>query len=165
MIIKTKEFALRPPRLSDAENLFVFQQDKEIRKNMAFVPKSADDIKKSILAERKRKDRETLVIDIEGEAVGEITISMVIQNHKGKIGYWLAKKHRGKGLMTKIVRMATDYWFKKYNLKRIYAHTRTFNKPSIKVLEKAGFRFEGRIRKDVMKDGKYYDNFLFAKIR
>ncbi|MEM3593035.1 MAG: GNAT family protein, partial [Candidatus Micrarchaeia archaeon] len=95
----------------------------------------------------------------------EITLSMIIPNHKGKLGFWIAKEYRRKGIMTKAVKLATDYWFKKYRLKRIYANTRKWNKPSARVLEKAGFKFEGLIRKDVMKDGKYYDNLLFAKIR
>lgn len=164
-IIRAKGFTLRPPKLSDAENIYFLQQDKEAKRMFVSVPKSADQVKKGIIAERKRTDRETLVIDIGGEAVGDICISMIVPNLKGKIGYWIAKEHRGKGLMTKVVKIATDHWFKKYNLRRIYANTRPFNKPSARVLEKAGFRFEGRIRKDVLKDGKHYDNLLFAKIR
>ncbi|MEM3408152.1 MAG: GNAT family N-acetyltransferase [Candidatus Micrarchaeia archaeon] len=163
--IKTKDFVLRPIGINDAKNIYLFQQDAEAKKNLAWIPDSIERVKKDIIAELKKKDRETLVIDVEGQAVGEITLSMIIPNHKGKLGFWIAKEYRRKGIMTKAVKLATDYWFKKYRLKRIYANTRKWNKPSARVLEKAGFKFEGLIRKDVMKDGKYYDNLLFAKIR
>jgi len=156
---------LRPPRLSDAESIHLLQQDEYARSMGWSAPKSVESVRKGIIADRKRKDRETLVIDIGGEAVGDITISMIVPNLKGKIGYWIAKGHRGKGLMTKVVKLATDRWFKKYKLRRIYANVRPFNKPSARVLEKVGFKFEGLIRKDVFKFGKYHDNLLFAKIR
>jgi len=164
-IIKSKEFTLRPPKLSDAKNIYLLQQDKEAKRMFVYVPNSIEKVRKDLVFERKRKDRDRLVIDIGGEAVGDIGITMIVPNLKGKIGYWIAKEYRGKGLMTKVVKLATDHWFKKYKLRRIYANTRPFNKPSARVLEKAGFKLEGLIRKDVLKDGKYYNNLLFAKIR
>lgn len=138
--IKTKEFVLRPLHINDAENIYLFQQDAEAKKNLAWIPDSIERVKKDIIAEQKKKDRETLAIDIDGQAVGEITLSMIIPNYKGKLGFWIAKEYRGKGIMTKAVKLATDYWFRKYNLRRIYANTRKWNKSSARVLEKSRFQ-------------------------
>ena len=35
----------------------------------------------------------------------------------------------------------------------------------LKVLEKAGYEFEGRLRKSAIKDGKFCDQLLYAKIK
>lgn len=49
--------------------------------------------------------------------------------------------------MTKAIKLFTNYSFKKFRLVRIQANVRTFNKTSVKVLEKAGYRLEGIQRK------------------
>jgi len=54
---------------------------------------------------------------------------------------------------------------KKYKLRRIEARARTYNKSSARVLEKAGFKLESILRKNVLKDGKLYDDFLYARLR
>ena len=48
---------------------------------------------------------------------------------------------------------------------RIYAYVFSWNKASMKVLEKAGYKLEGILRKDVKKNNKFIDTFLFAKVR
>ena len=67
--------------------------------------------------------------------------------------------------MTKAVKLITDYSFKKYKIKRISGRCRSFNKVSAKILEKAGYSFEGKHRKEIYKNKKYYDNLYYAKIK
>jgi RimJ/RimL family protein N-acetyltransferase len=40
-----------------------------------------------------------------------------------------------------------------------------WNKPSARVLEKAGYLLEGRLRKSVTKDNRTIDEFLYAMVR
>ena len=40
-----------------------------------------------------------------------------------------------------------------------------FNLPSARVLEKAGFAFEGRLRQSAYKDGTLIDQLLYARVR
>jgi RimJ/RimL family protein N-acetyltransferase len=40
-----------------------------------------------------------------------------------------------------------------------------WNGPSARVLEKAGYVFEGRLRRSVIKDGKTIDQLAYAIIR
>ncbi len=67
--------------------------------------------------------------------------------------------------MTKVRKVFIKYAFKQYKLRRIYALCRTHNKASARVLEKSGFKLEGTIKNDVLKDGKYYDGYLYARVR
>jgi RimJ/RimL family protein N-acetyltransferase len=40
-----------------------------------------------------------------------------------------------------------------------------WNRASARVLEKAGYEFEGRLRKSVTKDGKTIDQLMYAVVR
>jgi RimJ/RimL family protein N-acetyltransferase len=104
-------------------------------------------------------------IDIDGDCVGAISLGGIEKNHQAKVGYWLGKEYRGKGIMTAALKMITEYGFKKYRLKRIIAYVVTFNKPSARLLEKCGYKLEGVLKKHRLKNGKYYDDYLYALTR
>ena len=67
--------------------------------------------------------------------------------------------------MTEAVTAFTDFWFDTFPLRRIYAEAYANNSASARVLEKAGFVFEGRLKNNVIKDGKLLDSLLYAKTR
>jgi len=68
-------------------------------------------------------------------------------------------------LATEAVKKVTSYGFKKLKLKRIYGYCRTFNKSSARVLEKAGYKLEGILRKNKYLRGKYVDDMVWGKVR
>lgn len=86
------------------------------------------------------------------------------KSYKSEIGYWLAKPYWNKGIMTDVVKKITDYGFKEFKLIRITAHIFYFNSGSARVLEKAGYEFEGTLKKLYKKDGKIFDGKLYAKV-
>jgi RimJ/RimL family protein N-acetyltransferase len=40
-----------------------------------------------------------------------------------------------------------------------------WNTPSARVLEKAGYQLEGRLRHSIFKDGRLADSLLYARLR
>ncbi|GAG41967.1 unnamed protein product, partial [marine sediment metagenome] len=60
---------------------------------------------------------------------------------------------------------ATKFGFEKIKLRRIYACVFPFNKASMKVLKKNGYKLEGVLRKEIKKGNKLLDNYLFAKVK
>jgi [ribosomal protein S5]-alanine N-acetyltransferase len=162
-IIRSKRFILRNVRIDDAESIYRYQQDSETKKNFMTVPKSVSEVKRDL--RMKTTDSERLAIDINGEAVGEIGIHDIIKGHKAVISLWLAKKYRGQGIATEAVKLATDYFFKKYKLVRVQGNARSFNKASARVMEKAGYRLEGILKKNKLKNGKYLDDMVYAKVK
>ena len=165
VVLKSKDFILRLARLSDAKTLYLHQQESEARRNFMTVPKNVAEVKREILKNKKSKKSDNFVIDIDGKAVGGIGIHDIIPNHKAIISYWIAKECRGKGIITKAVKLLTEYAFKKYKLVRISGNVRSFNKASAKVLCKAGYKLEGIMRKNKLKNGEYMDDMVFAKIK
>jgi len=74
-----------------------------------------------------------------------------------EIGYWLAKPFWGRGIMTSAVGRLCEHGFGEMGLTRITAHVFESNPASARVLEKAGFQLECRLRKYQKKDGKLID--------
>jgi RimJ/RimL family protein N-acetyltransferase len=84
--------------------------------------------------------------------------------HRAEIGYWLAKPWWGQGIMTDAVRKVSAFSFRQFGLVRLTAHVFDFNAASARVLEKAGFQLEGRLRLHYKKDGRLLDGLLYAKL-
>jgi ribosomal-protein-alanine N-acetyltransferase len=170
-IIKGKGFVLRPIKMSDAKAYFETMQDKETKKGFMTVPKSLQEAKKEIKEHVQRackKTSETFAIDVDGEYAGYVKIdheNWDPKEYHGRIHYCTHPKFRGKGITTKAVKLVTEYAFKRYKFKRIVGRCRSFNKASARVLEKAGYKLEGIMRKDAFKDGKYYDNMIWAEVK
>ncbi|MBR9705878.1 GNAT family N-acetyltransferase [Candidatus Pacearchaeota archaeon] len=167
------KFVLRHITLNDLDEYLRISLDSAVKKGILKVPKTKAEARKEIneimtsYREKKPKD-EDFAIDVDGKFIGLVSIhglSYGYEKHKGVLGYWIAKEYRGKGIATMAVKMVTKYAFKKYKLIRITGFCRTFNKASARVLEKAGYKCEGILRKNKFKDGKYLHDMLFAKVK
>lgn len=84
--------------------------------------------------------------------------------HSASIGYWLGESFWGCGIMTEAVAALTEWAFTELGLVRIDAAVYACNPASARVLEKAGFAFEGRMRARYLKDGDFIDGLLYAKV-
>ena len=106
-------------------------------------------------------------IDIGGAAVGGIGIRVGedVHRHRAELGYWLSEDFWGHGIASEAVPAFADYCFANFELNRIYAEPFANNPPSARVLQKAGFALEGRLRKNVVKDGQVLDSLLYAKTK
>ena len=171
-IIKTKHFILRPFKMSDAESVAENVNDKNIYRHTLVIPypyflKDAKQWLRGVINNRHKKISESVVfaIEINGRAVGSISINKIKQEHKAEIGYWLGEKYQGKGIMTQAIKEITKYGFRELKLRRVYALVFSFNKGSMRVLEKNGYKFEGTLRKEAKKDNKFFDCYIFAKTR
>jgi len=172
--IKTKDFILRHIKKSDLNDYFYGQQDETIKKNFVTPTTKFNEAKKELkkcLSNYKSKKPcgEDFVIEVEGKFAGMIGIHNITwepwSKHMAKIDYWLKSEYRGRGIMPKAIKSITKYAFKKYKFLRVQASCRTFNKGSMRALEKAGFKFEGILRKYVCKEEKYFDNAMFSMVR
>jgi RimJ/RimL family protein N-acetyltransferase len=105
-------------------------------------------------------------IEVGGEAAGGVGFMLRsdVERVSAEIGYWLAAVHWNRGITTAALRAVTDYAIAKHSLTRVYALPYEWNAASCRVLEKAGFVLEGRLRKSALKDGKVIDQFLYARV-
>ena len=82
-----------------------------------------------------------------------------------EIGYSLVPNERGKGNGTEAVEIMVDYLFLSKDITRVQACTDTRNHASQKVLEKAGFKKEGTMRKYLFLRGELRDAYSYSILR
>lgn len=113
------------------------------------------------------KPETNFAIAVDNVAVGGIgfTIQYDIGHRSAEIGYWLGEDYWGRGIATEALIAVTEHAFATYDLCRLYAHVFEWNLASARVLEKAGYEFEGRLKKSVTKNGQTIDQLMYAAIR
>jgi [ribosomal protein S5]-alanine N-acetyltransferase len=106
-------------------------------------------------------------IVVEGEAAGGIGFILQedVSRRSVEIGYWLGEAFWGRGIATDAVRAMTDHIFANFDVCRIYATVFESNPASSRVLDKAGFILEGRLRKAVTKSGETIDALMYAMLK
>lgn len=145
MIIKTKDFVLRPLKISDAKGYFEVNQDAETQRNLTSYPKNLEEAKKDIendLKEDKEKGSEHFTILVNGVYAGNVILQYQDFDKKsrdGRVHLLIHPKFRGKGLGTRALEEAINYGFRK-KFDRIYAQCKAINKGIIKINEKLGFK-------------------------
>lgn len=114
----------------------------------------------------RQRQETAFAIDVAGEAVGSIGITFQtdINRHTAEIGYWLGRPYWGGGIATQAVQAVSGWALDRFPLMRIFAVPFADNPASCRVLEKAGFVFEGRMRCSAVKDGRVKDQLVFALV-
>ena len=80
----------------------------------------------------------------------------------GKLGYAIRADQWGKGYATDAARTLISYGFEQLSLHRISAAIGPDNDPSIALVRRLGFQYEGRIRDHVHTNGAWRDSLLFS---
>lgn len=106
-------------------------------------------------------------VTLDGKVVGSIGAFRQGNIHRqtAELGYYLAEEHWGRGIMTEAVKQLCGHVFSHTDIIRIYAEPFAWNTGSCRVLEKAGFQYEGTLRANAVKNGRVVDMKLYARIR
>ena len=78
------------------------------------------------------------------------------------LGYWMGRRHAGKGHMTEAVRGAVRFAFSDLALHRVEAACLPNNEPSRRLLERVGFQHEGLARAYLKINGNWADHLLYG---
>ena len=110
-------------------------------------------------------------IVIDEEVVGGIGLRLDdperqgVFRHSAELGYWLGEAFWGRGIMSEAVAGFVGWAFGHFELARIHASVYAHNLASARVLTKAGFELEGRLRACYFKEGGFIDGLLYAKVQ
>lgn len=86
-------------------------------------------------------------------------------HNKGELAYWIGKAYWNKGYATEAARRLVDFGFKKQELNRIWAPVMSKNQASGKVMQKVGLEYEGTLKQDILRWGKYEDVDVFGLLK
>jgi ribosomal-protein-alanine N-acetyltransferase len=168
-MLQLKRCLIRPWRADDADSLVESADDLRIWRNLRdhFPHPYTHEDASRWLAELTRALAPTqFAIDIDSKAIGGIGVAIQpdVFQHSGEIGYWLGVNHWGQGIATEAVRAVSDWAFASLGLKRLFAGVFDWNPASARVLEKAGYTLEGRLRSAVVKAGHNMDQFIYGRL-
>jgi len=106
-------------------------------------------------------------IEVDGEAAGGIGLELQhdIWKRCGVVGFWLGEAHWGRGIATAALCALTAHAFATFDVCRLQAYVFDGNAASGRVLEKAGYALEARLRQAATKDGRTFDLLEYALVR
>ncbi len=162
------EIKLEKLALKHAEELKTCLNNKDVIKTLHGIkfPFKLEDSKKYIKDSCSNKDSYEFAIIYENKLVGTIVLENPNSNKKiFEVGYVIAKPYWGKGIATKALKEILKYAFSKLKLKKVWAGIISNNPASGRVLEKAGFKLEGKQEKQVFQNNRYYDELLYGFLR
>ena len=170
MELELSKSRLRPWKPGDEESLVRHANNRVIWRNLrdAFPhPYTLANAQHWIRSANPATPVTNFAIVVDGTAVGGIGLVLKddVFRRSAEIGYWLGEEYWGRGIVTEAVRAVTDYAFAAFDLCRVYAGVFEWNPASMRVLEKAGYEYECRMRKSVFKDGEIIDELIYAIVR
>ena len=87
------------------------------------------------------------------------------KNHKTTIGYWLGKKHQGKGIMTAVVSGLMHHAFDVEKMNRVEIRAAVENKKSRAIAERLSLKEEGVIREAEYLYDHYVDHVVYSMLK
>jgi len=177
-LLETKRLILRELRLTDCQDIVRFAADSAINHNLAFGDLEREEgarkyLKKAVADSQARADmgetrhsfKLAILLKPDRDFIGSCWLDITEPMHKrGSIGYFIEQSHWGKGLATEAIQALVAYGIDTLKLHRIEATVDADHLASRRVLEKAGFVREARMRQKRRRAAVWTDSSLYAKI-
>lgn len=152
---------VRPFRLSDADDLLQFAGDEQVTKFIRWETIKTQQEALTFIREVCIPHHWRLSICLNDRSIGFVSV-FYDDGHNADIGHAVAAKYWGRGIATEAVKMAVKQVLSDFpKIVRLQAFTDVENKGSHRVLEKAGFEFEGVLRKYVIVKGRMMDTAIY----
>lgn len=98
-----------------------------------------------------------------GEKVGAVGYNNYsVQHNKAEVGYWLLPQFWKKGIVSEVLPVVIGYMQNEKTIHRIEAIVEEGNAASNRLLEDAGFIYEGTLRDYEIKDGLYISLRMYS---
>ena len=167
MHVALKACEIRSWRSSDLEPLVTHANNRDIWVNLRDRfphPYTARDGRAFLKHMRDQRPETAFAIAVNGEAAGSIAFQLGgdVERVSAEIGYWLGQPFWGRGIATEALVALTEYAVATHGLTRVFAVPFAWNTASCRVLEKAGYVLEGRLRRSAVKDGVITDQLQYA---
>jgi len=166
---------IRPPRFEDATELLALRNEsRAYLEKWEPVPEPGFDafgsawFARYFASSTSERSRRFLIVGVDdGRIVGQVGLSEIIRGalQQAFVGYWIGEAYAGRGFMTRGVRLVVRHAFEELGLHRLEANVQPNNAPSIRVLEKSGFRREGFSPRYLQIAGAWADHERWAMTR
>lgn len=150
----------------------IIQRDRNyLRRWLPFVdqtlqPRDTENYIRILLSSAYREQNAVYIMWYKGEIAGLASYKDIDRvNHRCEIGYWLAEKMQGKGIMTRTVKKMVEFGFRNMRMNRIQIKVAVGNVKSAAIPRRLGFYFEGTERSGEFHTDRYYDLEVFSLLK
>jgi RimJ/RimL family protein N-acetyltransferase len=169
VILSLARSDVRSWRASDVDSLVKYANNRNVWINLRDRfphPYARADGRRFIREARKMMPETFFAIAVDGDAVGGIGFVLQgdVERVSAEVGYWLGEPFWGRGIVSEALSAVTRYAIEQHELTRLFAVPFAYNTASCRVLEKAGYVLEARLRRSAIKDGVLTDQFQYAYV-
>lgn len=170
MNLKFAHYCIRDLSVSDIESLVKYANNHLVSKFLRDTfpyPYTKQDAERWIECVKKDKINLSFAISDNNELIGGIGAmpNQDVNRFTAEIGYWLGEPFWNKGISTNAVKIFCKYLFENYKFNHLTASIYEGNDASMKVVQKAGFKLEGVLRKNVFKENKFLDQYIYGLLK
>ncbi len=169
--LESKRLLIREMTNNDLDVIYDFNSCAESLKYVAREPftnkKTAQDKLSFFLKTTKNKSSFWWVFTLKetGKDIGYGGLfNFCTSTNKAEVGYGIIKKYWNKGYMSEALHEIIHFGIHTAKLHKIAAVILDGNIPSIKLLEKNGFKKEGHLKDHSYARGKYFDEIIYGLI-
>jgi [ribosomal protein S5]-alanine N-acetyltransferase len=170
LYIKTPRLILRDYVFSDWKAVQEYASDSKVARFMPWGPNSPAQtrifiktVREWIQHQPRRMFDVAVLLKSENRLIGGCGIRIKNpEQREADLGYAFHRAYWGNGYATEATKALIDFGFSRLKLHRIWATCDPLNKASARVLQKAGMKREGLLRKNVFQKGAWRDSCLFA---
>ncbi|MEE9150314.1 MAG: GNAT family N-acetyltransferase [Thermoplasmata archaeon] len=171
--LESETLILRPLLEQDSESLYKNVKEYEIAKWTINIPHPypEDDAINFIKESQEHMEKGlayhfAILLKDTSELVGVMSLIGVNKKHKNaELGYWISKRYWNKGIATEAASKMLEFGFRNLDLQRISARCFQDNDSSIRVMAKIGMEYEGRFRKEILRENKFIDMIYYAILK
>lgn len=164
--------ALRPATPADATVLKRWRDEESVGRHQPLGDVTAAQLRAELAGYRpdalyrSAGEKFQWIVTADGAPAGWITLVVTNWDHGlAEFGYALATDYQHRGLMAPAIEQLLADLFFNTAIERLEARCSVENVASQKVLERLGFRREGRLRGYFKLRGERVDNYLYAMLR
>ena len=170
MHLETKRLTLREYTFEDWPAVNAYTSDPQVVQFMAFGPTTPEQTREHLQwaieagAQQPRLLYEfAVVLRAEQRVIGTATLQVDSRERRqANFSYLFHHDYWGHGFATEAMHCLIHFGFTELHLHRIADDCDARNLASARVMEKLGMRREGHLRETIWKDGRWYDEYIYA---
>lgn len=173
MELSTARLFIRPIQPMDAEAVFNYRSNKLVNRYQSFIPESLDEVDHFIAHKVCREINvpgtwiQLVVIKKEdGELIGDIGVHFhALDASQVEIGCTFNSKSHGQGYATEALKEIMKVLFDGLGKERITASVDPRNLPSVKLMERLGFKIEAHLKNSYYIHGQWEDELIYVLLK
>lgn len=168
MVFESERIYFRKLEKEDVSLLHRWQNDTEVYMNMSGTMDlySTEDIE--TFYEKIKDEKNYIIVEKKtNKDIGRVSLPFLdYEQQNTEIIIMIGeKKDWGKGYGKEAFQLILNYIFNELNLHRAGLKVFSFNEKAIKMYEKFGFQFEGKLREALFRNGQWHDIYLMGLLK